>query len=144
MSRMIIIYLSYFVLLFLSISCNDSSTEPHSSITSGKYNYSAFDNKDNLVASGYFIISINDSIVSGLKNIQDVGSEHQPESGEGSIHGRIIEFNQIEVYLMETGGPILAIYGDYNNKTIDGSRIYWSATGAWVDTHGEFESKLLE
>jgi len=144
MKAKVFIYLMNFFLLFFSLGCNDSSTEPNLSIISGKYSYTAYDHNNSIVATGYLTISINDSMITGIKNIQDITSEHQPESGNGNIRGKINELNKIEIFLLETGGPTLAIYGNYKDKTIDGKRVYWSNTGIWIDTLGNFESKYLE
>ena len=143
MNKRLRIYFLQIPLLLLSISCANSVTEPQSTIVSGKYTYSAFDKDNNIVATGYFTISINDSTILGTKNIQNVGLESQPESGEGNIHGKIIGSNQIKILLLETLGPSLSISGVYRNEVIIGNRIYWFSTQAWTDSLGKFEAKLL-
>jgi hypothetical protein len=144
MIRITIVFSLIYLLLFLNTGCNDSSVEPRLTIAQGKYSYSGYNNNDELVASGFFIISIIDSIITGVKNIHDIGSEHQLESGEGEINGRIIGLNQIEIYLTETGGPFLVIEGKYKDEAIVGERLTGSVTGAWIDTLGIFRSELLE
>ena len=144
MIRMAIIFSLIYVLLFLNTGCNNSSVEPRSTISQGKYSYTGYNKNNELVATGYFTISIIDSIITGFKNIQDIGSEHQLESGEGEINGRIIGLNQIEIYLTDTGGPFLIIEGNYKEETIVGERITGSATGTRIDTLGIFRSKILE
>ncbi|GBD90823.1 hypothetical protein BMS3Abin04_01543 [bacterium BMS3Abin04] len=141
--RFLFILLSY-VLLSLNAGCNNSVSEPNLTFTAGKYSYTAFNKNNNIVASGYFTISINDSIIKGVKNIQNTISDEQPEAGEGDIHGRIIGLNQIEIYLTETGGPYLIINGNYKDMIIEGHRIFGSSTSAWVDTLGIFRAELLE
>ena len=144
MIRIAIIFSLIYVLLFLNTSCNNSSVEPRSTLAPGKYSYAGYNKNNELVATGYFTISTIDSIITGFKNVQDIGSEHQLESGEGEINGRIIGLNQIEIYLTETLGPFLIINGNYKDETIVGERITGSATGIWIDTLGIFRSKMLE
>ena len=144
MNKKLYISFLYIILLLSSAGCTNSVTEPETTVVNGKYTYSAFDRDNNLVATGYITISVNDSTISGTKNIQNVGSEPQPESGEENIHGKIIGANRIEILLLETGGPNLTASGIYKNGVISGSRIYWSATGVWIDTLGKFEAKFTQ
>ncbi len=144
MREMAFLFLTNFALLFFVSGCNDSVTEPDASIISGKYDYRAYDKNNNLVASGFFTISVNDSVITGTKEIQDTGSEHQPEVGNGDIHGKIIGQNEMEIFLLDTGGPTLAIYGNYKNETVYGKRVYWSNTGVGIDPLGSFNAVLPE
>jgi hypothetical protein len=138
------IFSLFLLLLVLNLGCSKTPTEFPTSISSGKYNYQAYNHNNDLVASGYFTISISDSLISGNKNIQDTGSEHQPESGEGEIRGRIIGSDRIVIYLYETGGPYLVIKGNYQDGIINGERRFASETGVWVEILGKFRSEFLE
>ncbi|GAB4374926.1 MAG: hypothetical protein Kow0042_19910 [Calditrichia bacterium] len=92
---------------------------------SGRYSYSGFNLDSVMVVFGTLEINLQDSLITGRKDIQRVDTVqiNNYEEGTGEIEGRIIPSGEILIYLTPvTKVPTLQILGTINEGIYTGIR----------------------
>ncbi len=134
-------------LLIGIIACESSPgsrAQPMTSLTTSSYKYVGLDTAGVQVASGSLTLVITDTIISGQKDIQQIGSKTQIEAGTGAISGIIPAHGQVNIYLYETPGPFLYITGTIAHDRYGGNRVTGSNTAIDVQIVGTFVITKVE
>ena len=110
----------------------------------GTYVYSGYDLDGQKVTEGQIEIHVEDSLITGFKNIKEaiIGDDFVSvlDTGEGIIVGQIDENGLINITLTETDGPYMIIRGIYKDGVFKGQR-YWGVSGGAPETViGTFKS----
>lgn len=113
-------------LVFVFWGCKvDNSVAPLSYVIEGQYQYSGFNLNSTLCTFGKINLVLNDSTISGNRNIQgiDTVNSQDIEIGVGNISGFMYSDSTFYIYL-DSSIPAILLTGKFSNGVIQGPRIF--------------------
>ncbi len=142
MKRFLLVLFTMTVFASAPSGCDHDDSRP---FESGTYNYSGIDLEGQKVTEGTFEISIEDSVIVGIKNIEIVGQNvgNVTDAGAALIGGAITEDGTVVIHLLEGQGPYMFIRGRYHDDKLEGDRFWGISGGAPETVIGTFISKRI-
>ncbi len=119
----------------------DNSIAPQSLyIIEGQYQYQGFNLDSNLCTFGVINLILNDSTISGDRNIQgtDKINSQDIEIGIGNISGIMYSDSTIYIYLTSSSIPTVLLIGKFSCGVIKGLRIFENGTRPKPPTIGYY------
>ena len=92
----------------------------------GRYQYHGYELDSTLCTYGVVDVLLNDTIVTGNRNIQavDTINSQNIEFGIGNISGFMYRDSTFSMYLVNPGFPTIELLGKFSPGLITGPRIY--------------------
>lgn len=115
-----------------------SCTKDEDVFPAGRFLYQGFDTASQEVANGQMTLVLEDSRISGRKDI----SGKAIESGESSVEGWVDEDETIHIRLTFNKGPNMLIIGHYEDGWLNGRRFMELMSGSQVV--GTFKAKKID
>ena len=108
----------FFLTLMLLVGCSGKNNPVSNSSISGKYQYTGYDQENNIISEGIIEIIFDGNEINGSKVLNG-----GYEEGEGEITGLIDENGKINIYLNPHKVYGIVLNGNYSNKVIKGKRL---------------------
>ncbi len=114
-------------LLIFVVGCRD---DPETVSIAGGYLYEGYDTTGTLVARGDIDFQESDGLLLGTRSIQSADTTQAAvlEVGEDSIRGERLDQRDFVMYLVNTPGPYLLLFGHVDGDTLRGDRREGSST----------------
>ena len=104
----------------------DNSIAPQPYVIEGQYQYQGFNLDSNLCTFGVIKLVLNDTTISGDRNIQgtDKINSQDIEIGTGNISGFMYSDSTFYIYMTSSSIPTVLLIGKFSSGIIKGLRIF--------------------